>query len=92
VSGPIEMSEEKTAAYTEWFKSLGDKIVDSGNPFNPKAEAKIANGIVESSPDSAAGYTIVKAESLQSAIDMAMTCPMANAPGCAVKVYETMPM
>ena len=92
VDSPVEMTEEHTAAWSKWFEGLSDNLVDSGNPFNPKAEARIVTGKVDMEPDTAAGYTVVKANTLEEAVTMAMTCPLANAPGCAVKVYETMPM
>ena len=92
VDGPVEMTEERTAAWSAWFESLGSKLVDGGNPFNRAAEARITAGAVDREPDTAAGYSVVTAGSLEEAIALALTCPMAQAPGCAVKVYETMPM
>ena len=92
VQTAFEDTAEGNAAWMAWFESLGDKVVDGGKPFNPKAEARIKDGVVDMDADAVAGYTIVKAESLEAAVEMAKTCPLATAPDCWVKVYETMPM
>ena len=31
-------TEESTAAWIDWFGSLGDKVVDAGNPFGQGRE------------------------------------------------------
>ena len=83
---------EANAAWGEWFASLGDKLVDSGSPFNAAAEAQIRNGKVVMAADDSAGYTVVKAENLEEAIEMAKGAPFANAEHCWVGVHETSPM
>ncbi|MEI6478375.1 MAG: hypothetical protein WCO52_05315 [bacterium] len=92
VDAPIKPSDEQMAAWGAWFEKLGDKLVDGGNPFNPKAEAQVKNGKVTMDVDTASGYSIVKAENLEEAVNLAMSCPMAGALECGIKVYETMPM
>ena len=92
VDGPVDMDGETGKATEAWFESIGDKMVDGGNPFNPDSEAHIAGGKVDMQPDTAAGYTLVNAENLEEAVKMAMACPFADMPGCSVKVYETMAM
>ncbi|CAN5188314.1 hypothetical protein BH11PAT4_BH11PAT4_5350 [soil metagenome] len=85
-------TEEDNAAWGAWYESLGDAVVDGGNPFAPDTEAQIKEGVVTMERTSASGYTIVKATDLKAAVTMAMTCPLANAPHCSVNVYETSPM
>jgi len=85
-------SEGAMDAWGAWFASLGDKVVDAGNPFNTQAEAEIKNGKITMDPDSACGYTVVKAANLEEAVTMAMTCPLAKDDDCWVRVYETRPM
>lgn len=79
-------------AFGKWFESISEHIVDGGNPFNPESQAQIKDGKVTMDADSLAGYTVVKANSLEDAVTWSMTNPMANMPGCEVRVYETMPM
>ena len=92
VDTKIELTEEQNAMWGKWFGTLGENLVDGGNPFNPKNQAQVSNGKVDMDSDTVSGYSIVKANTLEEAVTWAMTCPLANAPGCSVKVYETMPM
>lgn len=84
--------EDFKAEWGKWFGSLGDKLVDAGNPFKDGGKAVEKSGvtIIENWP--ATGYSIVKANSLDEAAYMAKDCPVLNEPDGAVRVYETMPM
>lgn len=77
-------------AWGRWFRELGDKIVDGGNPFSPNAKSINPDGSVTSLPSEtkATGYAIIKAESLYSAAAMAQKCPVLLA-GAKIQVYET---
>ena len=90
--GPIDMSGETGANAMKWFEKYADNMIDSGNPFDPKSEAFIKDGKVTMEPDTASGYTLLKAENLEEAVTIAMDCTLSSLPGCSVKVYETMPM
>ncbi len=92
VAAPFEDTDESNAAWSAWFETLGEHVVDDGNPFNPKAEAKVKGGEVTMGGDELAGYSIIKAESLDAAIEMTKGCPLSDAPDCWVSVHETMPM
>jgi hypothetical protein len=81
------------AAWGQWFGSLGDALVDGGNPFGaPKAvtAGNVADS-VEGVP--ASGYSIVNADSHDAAVELAKGCPMlADSPSSVVEVYEAFPM
>jgi hypothetical protein len=85
-------NDESNAAWGTWFESLGEALVDGGNPFAPDAEAQIKEGVVTMDKTPISGYTIIKAADLKAAVTMTMSCPMANIPHCSVNVYETSPM
>lgn len=87
-----EASEEVTKAWGEWFGKLGDKLVDAGNPFVSGGKAVEKSGVstIENFP--ATGYSIVKAESLDQATEMAQGCPLLDSDSAAVRVYETLAM
>ena len=87
-----EPSEGAMEAWNKWFESMGDSIVDSGNPFDTHSVAQVMDGKVTMNQDTAIGYTVVKAENLEAAVKMAMGCPMAVGTDSSVHVYETMPM
>jgi|SRR5579871_6844832 len=84
--------ESAKKAYMDWFEGLGDKLVDAGNPFNTNSKAISKDGVMDVKDMPAGGYSIVKAGSMDQAIDIAKSCPIMEAPGGTVCVYETMPM
>src|SRR5882762_2004024 len=87
-------TDEGMKAWMDWFGTLGDKVVDSGNPIvsGTKAKAVFKDGVSKLDEDTVVGYSVVKAESLDEAIKMAEGSPLSNAPGCEVRVYQTSPM
>jgi hypothetical protein len=89
--GDMPMEEVK-AGWMSWFEKLGDKLVDGGNPFKDGGKAVEQSGVTTIENFPATGYSIVKADSLDDAVEMAKSCPVVEAPGGAVRVYETMPM
>ena len=84
--------EEVTKAWMGWFQELGDKIVDAGNPFNRGGMAVEKSGVTTIENFPATGYTIVKANSMEEAVEMAKTCPLLVSDSTAVRVYEALPM
>ena len=82
-------SEESLQKWGAWMESLGNKLVDGGNPITGKKAVLRMGEVLTSEPDSTIGYSIIKADSLNEAIELAAGNPLANAPGCEVRVYET---
>jgi len=79
-------------AWMDWFGSLGSAVVDGGNPFTPIAKSIASNGTVSDGPVGtlATGYSILKADSLDAAVQMAKGCPQLQSGG-QISVYETFP-
>ena len=75
-----------------WFGKLGEKVLDPGNPFAPQAKNISDGGVVHDGPvgTAATGYSIVKADSINEAVDMAKGCPVLES-GARITVYETFP-
>jgi hypothetical protein len=89
--GPMPETAEAQAAsmnaWMSWFGGLGDSVIDSGNPFSVSA-AIAANGSVTQGASSAlTGYSLLSADSLAAATEMAKGCPILAADG-SVDVYE----
>ena len=60
-----EQKPDVMAAWQEWFASVGDRLVDSGNPFGAAVEVtKDGNHRLGAADGAATGYSIVTAESL----------------------------
>ncbi len=79
-------------AFAAWYNTLGDKVVDGGNPINKSSSVMIKNGKSTPANDTVIGYAIIKADSLEGAIKLAMGNPLANTDDGAVHVYETTEM
>jgi hypothetical protein len=77
-------------AWVNWFGKLGSALVDAGNPFTSAAKSIASNGAVSDSPvgTMATGYSVIKADSLDAAVEMAKSCPQLQSGG-QVSVYET---
>ena len=87
--------EEAMAEWGKWFESLGKKLVDGGNPFDDGGQEVSADGVTDiSRENSSSGYTIVNADSMEQAVEIAKDCPMhKHTKGRArVRVYEALPM
>ena len=85
--------EKVMQAWGGWFGKLGDKIVDAGNPFSDHAKnisnsGAVHHGAVGSPP--ATGYSILKADSLNAAAELAKGCPVLQSGG-KITVYEITP-
>ena len=92
--GSMPASEAEQAAVLQawgaWYTGLGSALVDGGNPFTPVAKSFSSDGTVRDGPvgTPASGYTIIKADSLDAAVEMAKGCPVLQG-GSQVSVYET---
>jgi hypothetical protein len=74
-------------------RKFGSAIVDGGNPFTPQAKSIASDGTVRDGPVGtiATGYSIIKADSLNAAVEMAKGCPLLQGGG-QISVYETFSM
>ena len=85
-----EAQDQVMAAWTDWFGKLGDALVDGGNPIS-KAKAISPDGSVMDATSNPSGYSIIKADDLDSAVELSKGCPVL-AGGAAVVVSETFPV
>ena len=79
-------------AWGQWFGSLGSAVVDGGNPVGAsstlQSDGSIATG---GSSNSASGYSLIEASSLDDASAKAKGCPILSAGG-SVEVAEAIDM
>jgi hypothetical protein len=89
--GSMPESQEEmaavTQAWTSWFGTLGDALVDGGNPAS-QTRTVAADGSVRDDPSGPSGYSIIKAESLDAAVGFAKGCPVLHG-GASIQVVET---
>lgn len=83
--------EAAMAAWGAWLGGLGEALVDAGNPFGP-SKSLASDGTPSDGTGSAlTGYSILSADTLDAATDLAKGCPVFAAGG-SVDVYETVPV
>jgi len=83
-----EQQQQVMAAWGAWFGSLGDSLVDGGNPFGPSASISPSGAVSEGAASGLTGYSVLKADSMDAATKMAKGCPMLTSGG-SIEVYET---
>jgi hypothetical protein len=92
--GMAQTDEERQAlmaAWGNWFGSLGQAIVDAGNPFGPSATVASDGTVSDGVPSGLSGYSVLSADSLAAASEFAGGCPVLAAGG-TVEVYEAFPV
>ena len=96
---PEGMSKEELsgimADWGKWFEELGAKLIDGGNPFGPgQSVSRDKTAPVAENEWPSSGYTIVEADDMGSAVEIAKACPMhKHTDGKAIiHVYEAFPM
>ena len=85
--------EQKSAmhAWGAWFDTIGAAVTDSGNPFGASTTLSADGSSTGAGPSGLTGYSILAAESLQAAADLAKGCPLLSVGG-TVEVYEIVPV
>jgi hypothetical protein len=82
-------TQEIMDAWGKWFASIGDKIVDPGSPLGPGRE--ISRSGTKDLPlgmDSLTGYTVINADNIDEAVNIAKGCPMIT----SLRIYEAISM
>lgn len=91
-AGMPETKEEQAqvmGAWDSWFGTLGDALVDGGNPIS-QTKAVSPDGSVMDATSAPSGYTVIKADGIDAAVALAKGCPVL-AGGAVVLVSETIP-
>ena len=79
------------AKWGQWFGELGSAIVDGGAATGTAKTVGPGGSISDGGSRGLSGYSIVSAESLDSAVELAKGCPVLEIGG-AVDVYEAIAM
>ena len=84
-----EPGSDTNDAWMSWFGSIGEHLVDVGNPIQGGSLVKGGTTTELSSfADFVGGYSLINAKDIDEATALAKTCP--NEAG--VRVFETIPM
>ena len=89
-SSPEEMKEHM-GAWMAWAEKCGSHLVDMGTPLG--GGMKISPTGSEPSGKDVVGYSILQAESMESAIELLRDHPHLMADdSCAIEVHESLPV
>ena len=83
--------QEAMTQWMNWFGSLGDAVVDGGNPFGPSSTIDADGTVSDGGRSALTGYSIISAGSIDDAVAKAKGCPVLSSGG-AIDVYEAMPI
>ena len=80
------------AAWDAWKKKFNQEIVDAGDGLKPSGAVYKA-GVVTDGPfieakEIMGGYSIIRAQSLARAVELAKACPMNEIPGASIEIRE----
>lgn len=80
------------AAWQAWMGSIGENLVDGGNPFGKSLTVNSDGSMaMDGGANPASGYTLINADSDEAAANIAKSCPILSSGG-SVEVCETMEM
>ena len=92
-SAPSDEEESKKvmAAWMGWLEGMGDAVVDGGNPVGMSQTVHSGGVDGDGGANPASGYSIVQADSIDKATELAKGCPILDDNG-SVEVAEIMEM
>jgi len=81
-----EEQQKVMGEWAKWFEQLGDAVIEQGAPTVP---GKIVDkdGAVDIRENPLKGYTVIKADNLDTAVNMAEGCPGIREGG-QIAIYE----
>ena len=79
------------AKYMGWLGSLGDAAVSPANPLKGTSTVNADGSVTTGGKSTMSGYTIIEAESMDAALEIAKACPFLDMNG-TMEVSELMKM
>ncbi|MFC3121107.1 YciI family protein [Agaribacter flavus] len=99
INTPPEEMQAIMGEWEKWMVALSEKgkLVSGGNPLHYSGKRientdVVTDIAVSEYKELVSGYSIIKAESLDEATELAKSCPVLFSPDCSVEVREIMCM
>ena len=86
-----EEGKKHFAKYMEWMSSLGDSAISPMNPLKDTSVIRPDGTVTEGTTTAMSGYTVIEADSMESALSVARKCPFLEIDG-TLEVSELMQM
>lgn len=78
------------AAWTTWYEQMGSAVADGGAPVGPSKTVSSTGVSDDGGANPVSGYTLVNADNMDAALEMAKGCPILE--HGTVEVAEAMEM
>ena len=88
---PAEI-EATMAAWGAWFQNMGDALDIPGNPVGQSYTVSHSGVVDNGGANPASGFTVIQADSIDAATEMAKGCPMVVNGSGSVEVAEVHPI
>lgn len=92
VAGDEEAAKAGQQRWFEWIGGLGDAVINPGMPMGPATRVSMEGVSPAPTEGRLTGMTIVEAESMESAIEIAKSSPYVEYPNIAIDVVELFQM
>jgi len=86
-----EKGKQHFSKYMDWIASLGDSAVSPANPFKDTSTVNPDGTVTAGGTTTMSGYTIIEADSMDSALSSAKACPFLDIGG-SLEVSELVAM
>jgi hypothetical protein len=86
-----EESKQHYSKYMEWLSSLGDKAISPANPLKGTHTVNSDRTVTDGGATTMSGYTIIEADSIEDALNIAKACPFLDIGG-SLEVSELVNM
>jgi hypothetical protein len=86
-----EEGKNHFAKYKQWLSSMGDAAVSPANPLKNTRTVNPDGSVSDQGTTSMSGFTVIEAESLEAALDIAKACPFLDIGG-SLEVSELIQM
>jgi hypothetical protein len=86
-----EQVDAVMGAWNAWAGKVGDRLVDFGTPL--ANGVRVTPDVTSPSSREVAGYSIIEADDLEGAVELAKVHPHLTMPGgCEIEVHEAQPI
>lgn len=86
-----EEGQQHFAKYQQWLGSIGDAVVSPANPLKDTHTVNPDGSVSKSGKTTMSGYTIITADSMEAALEMAKSCPFLEVNG-SLEISELIQM
>ena len=86
-----EEGEKHFTKYKQWLESTGDAMISPANPFKNTHTVKSDGSVESGSLSCMSGYSIIEADSIETALEITKSCPFLEMGG-TLEVSELMQM